>query len=63
MAASERRVEIAGSERPLPPGATLLGAVDPASTVQFTFVVRPRSGSKPLLGFEYWQSRGGKPLG
>ena len=55
MAASERRVDIAGSERPLTAGATLLGAVDPASTVQFTFVVRPRPGSEPLPGFEYWQ--------
>jgi hypothetical protein len=55
MAASERRLDIAGSERPLPHGAERLGAVDPASTVQFTFVVRPRPGSEPLPDFEHWQ--------
>jgi Pro-kumamolisin, activation domain len=55
MATSEPRVDVAGSERPLPPGATLLGAVDPASTVQFTFVVRPRPGSEPLPGFDHWR--------
>ena len=55
MATSEPRVDLTGSERPLPPGATLLGPLDPASTVQFTFVVRPRPGSEPLPGFDYWQ--------
>src|ERR1700678_4199011 len=55
MVTPERLVDIVGSERPLPPGAALLGALDPASTVQFTFVVRPRPGSEPLPGFDHWR--------
>jgi len=60
MASSVNFVALPGSERPLAPGAVLLGPADPASTVQLTLIVRPQPGSEPLPSLDYWQKA---PLG
>jgi hypothetical protein len=52
------RRALAKSERPIPPGARLLGELRPDERLSVTFVLRTRPDGQPLPSLEHW---GGTP--